>query len=484
MSEQTVHELAAERKAEKAEGKEGRGCSVPIWLVLAFLMTSAIGAIVVPLGVIFVGTSQRSLNSLSTTTVQLVLRTASEGIISLLATTSGTLEGLVNSTYFGNDFTSSMGNVRGSPTLVPTLAKALNSHSFISAVVCSQPGQTAIGPAGPYTNRTNVQVIAGVAPGATGRSSIALFADPSTGAFVRMGMLDPVTYAIVRDEQINPLGVAGDGDVALKNMLSSTPSVEPYFEMSFYKNYWRSPDGVGRTTPDFACSVGSLVDASITVVLNSIKVTDNTIIMLMDESGLLLSTNRNNSISIPLSTTFSRVTPDLSPNSEVAAIGKGVSELYGGFASIPAVPAGNLTAVNQIRLGDGKTWFVSSSGFSVKGQKFTLVVSFPRSDMFAELDQAAMTGIIIASSVASVGVVLIGLLTFLSLRPLQRMASSMNQLTKFDFSSLENGQLRSRSPMTEIREVETVFNMMVVAFATAIRKNRALANGASSKTSY
>ncbi|KAJ3103576.1 hypothetical protein HDU97_009996 [Phlyctochytrium planicorne] len=486
--EQSIQELAAERNAERGK-KEGRGLSVPIWVVMSLLMTAAIGAIVIPLSVILVGTSNKSLNTLTTTTVQLVLKTASEGVSNFLTGTVDTMEGLTNSSYFTNDFTTNIYNIKTSGQIIPAIGKALNSHDFISAVVCTQPGQTAIGPTGPFTNRTNLQLVSTSTP--AGKTTVAFYNDQTTGGFVHLAALDPINFSILKDTQINPVGVTGEGDVALKNMLSSSPSVDPYFDisfiktsfgsfwqMSFYKNFWRTASDSGKTVPDFACSVGSLIDASITVFLNSIKVTDNTIIMLMDSNGFLLSTNRNNSISIPSTTvngSFVRVTPDMSPNDDVSKVGKGLMGLYGSIDKIPLDGITTNTPVNQVNIA-GESWFLSSSGFTVKGQKFGLVVAFPRSDMFANLDKAGTTVVIIAIVVAVIGVMFTTLSTYFALRPLQKMSQSMKQLTKFDFSSLESGSLTNRSLMTEIRGVETAFHDMVVGFAAAIRKNRALMN--------
>ncbi|KAJ3098786.1 hypothetical protein HDU96_010943 [Phlyctochytrium bullatum] len=501
--EQTVKELAAERRAERGE-KQARSCSIPIWLVLIFLMTAAIAAIVVPLSFVFVGTSNRSINSLTETTSQLVLRSATSEVSKFLEATAETLENLVNSTYFDNDFTAAISTpgvgVRNSSTLIPAMAKSLNSQPFISAVVCAAPGQTAQGPAGPFTNRTNVQLISAVGiPGTTGKATIAIIGEPTTSPFLSMAMLNPSNYAILKETQMGPISVSGETDTALKNMLSASPATAAYFDityinttlskfwqMSFYKNVWRSPENAGKSAPDFSCSVGSLVDSSISVVLNTIKPTANTVLMLLDEENLLLSTNRNNSIAAnETSTAPRRVLPADSPNPDVAQVGKGILDVFGSYSKLPRGSAANAeSTINQVKLADGKMWFLSSAGFAVRGQQFTLVVAFPRSDMFDALDKASILGIIIASSVSVGGVLLMALLTFLSLRPLHKMAQAMEQLTRFDFSSLENGGLKSRSPMTEIRHVENTFNEMVVGFATAIKKNRALAQGNSSASTH
>ncbi|KAI8841252.1 hypothetical protein BC829DRAFT_435796 [Chytridium lagenaria] len=133
--------------------------------------------------------------------------------------------------------------------------------------------------------------------------------------------------------------------------------------MSYYKNFWRTLSNTGTSTPDFACSVGSIIDSSITPFLDSIRVTDNTI--LIDDANLLLSTNRQD----PISINQTRVTPDNSPNAEVSKVEKGIMYLYGSFWGIPK---GNETEVRQVRLG--------------------YAVGFPRSYMFSSVDQAGWTG--------------------------------------------------------------------------------------------
>ncbi|KAJ3118675.1 hypothetical protein HDU96_010005 [Phlyctochytrium bullatum] len=482
-------------------------------------MVLAIGSIVVPVTIVFLEGSRRSVNTLTENTVQLLLRSAAAEVSTFLDDTADILESVTNSTYFARDFEAALTGkgIRASADLMPFLARMLNSKQYISGIICQNSGPMVMGPMGPYSDKTVLQVISLVTfpqnlrmmlsgrgitlpsflQDYTGKVTVAIITEPSTSLFIKFAILDPVSYDIAMEFPIGPVGLENpNNDVGLRNMLSSTPSTTPYFDTtfinvtslssqfwqsSFYRNVWRNPANVGKTRPDFVCSVGSLVDSFITPLLDTIKPTEHTVLMLLDESNLMLSTNKNASVYVYDATksgnaAMTRVLPDMSPNSEVANVGNGIVSLFGGYDSLPrkSPTVSSDIVVNQVNLADGKPWFISSAGFTVKRQKFTLVVAFPRSDIFATLDTAYRNAIIIASTVATAGVIFIAGMTILTLRPLHRLARAMKQLTKFDFSSLENGGLAQRSRFREIQDVESVFDEMVVAFAAAIRKNKML----------
>ncbi|KAJ3186852.1 hypothetical protein HK101_009462 [Irineochytrium annulatum] len=449
-------------------------------------MTASIAGIVVPMALIFAWNSNASLNDVTTIAIQLAATEASQGVRGAIASTTQILDALMASPYFSKDFMTHVADIKSSAGVIPAMMTGVRTFDYISALVCSTPGSTAVGPYGPYTNRTNVQAVyASMAPGGP-KQPMVILQDQTTGASVTVNLLSPDYGAVLTSINIGPARLSNGGDVLLANQLSSTPAVEPFFDItylnatgtafwqiSYYRNHWVDKTKAGTTVPDFGCSIGFQIDASLTVYLNSMRVTNNTILMLMDTSGLLLSTNRPDSIASSTNATV-RVTPDASPVTAISLVGRALLSTYGSYSSLPT---SNASTVLQQRFADGTEWFLSTTSLTVSGDQLTFVVAIPRSDLFAQMDAGERRGVIVASAVACLGLIITGLMTFFALRPLQRMATSMRKLTKFDFSFLENGVLNKRSPLKEIREVETVFDMMVKAFAGAIRRNKTLMGG-------
>ncbi|KAJ3329523.1 hypothetical protein HDU76_007729 [Blyttiomyces sp. JEL0837] len=186
--------------------------------------------------------------------------------------------------------------------------------------------------------------------------------------------------------------------------------------------------------------------------------------------------------------TITRVTPDQSPVREVALLGNGLLAQYGSYGNLesqtPDLSKSSNAWLNIIQrnLDDGQPWYMSAAQFTVKNISFTLVVGFPRADLFANVDRAEKNGIIVACVIAVVGVIFTVAIIYLSLRPLHRLCVNMKELTKFDFSSLEQGGKQRYSILAEIREIETVYLTMVLAFASALKRNKALTGGVGQRT--
>ncbi|KAJ3097382.1 hypothetical protein HDU96_000411 [Phlyctochytrium bullatum] len=528
MTEQNIDQLAKERKAEKGEKESKFAIAIPIWrsrdpentnaetpqqVLIILIISGAIVAIVAPMATTFLGTSRSSIGDISTISIQGAVSQAAQGVSNAISTTVQVLDQMYSQPFFPAEFTNSAFNVAASSTLFPAILRGLRTFDYISALVCCNTGPTATGPFGNFTNNTNLQALwtpflpgmngvktAGIIYGGNvflavlrARGLLIMFflscpfsppthADPSTGG-MNMLLVYNSNFSVITRTPIGPRRVQPLSDLVFYDLMSANPSRDPYFgvtrivngntsffQMSYYRLFW--PANGAR--PTMGCSIGYIIDDALTPLLNSIRVTPNTIVMLIEKStGLLLATNRQDSIAL----NGTRVTPDRSNNTEVRVVGRGLMELYNN--NISQVTNVSLLAnpVVQRRLDDGQEWFLSSNIINVRGTEFMVSVGFPRSDMFSQIDAAERRGLIIAICVAVAGTLVTGAATFLALRPLYFMAISMKQLTKFDFSSLENGALDRRSFMYEIRQVETVFDQMVVAFAGAIKKNKALIQG-------
>ncbi|KAJ3307342.1 hypothetical protein HDU76_004654 [Blyttiomyces sp. JEL0837] len=106
-------------------------------------------------------------------------------------------------------------------------------------------------------------------------------------------------------------------------------------------------------------------------------------------------------------------------------------------------------------------------------QVYKMIMITPQVDFYGATEQSkkavVMTGILCV-----VGVIIVAVAAFFAVLPLRRMAKSMEQLTKFDFTVLEGGKLESKSLITEYNRVESTFLVMVKAFEASIRANRQL----------
>ncbi|KAJ3199300.1 hypothetical protein HDU67_002917, partial [Dinochytrium kinnereticum] len=298
MADQDIGSLAAERKAEKGQ-KEKFSLAVPIWVVLITLMTGAIVAIVAPMGSIFVGTSKTSIGDLSTITIQVASTQAAQGVETAISNTARVLDQLLAIPYFPNDFIRNQYNIMASPTLVPSLLQSLRTFDFISALVCTTPGSTVIGPFGPFTNNSNVQALYTPFLSRNGTKTIALiYADPSTNATNQLVAYAPDLTTVTQRSFAGPKGVATARDFLFTDFYAARQPIEPYFgltfintsgvsfwQMSYYKHYYVP----SSSQPAFGCSIGYIIEDALVPFLNSVRVTNNTIVVLIEKlSGLLV----------------------------------------------------------------------------------------------------------------------------------------------------------------------------------------------------
>ncbi|KAJ3299454.1 hypothetical protein HK104_008810 [Borealophlyctis nickersoniae] len=168
------------------------------------------------------------------------------------------------------------------------------------------------------------------------------------------------------------------------------------------------------------------------------------------------------------------------PDAAIVEVGKALQALYGNVTAVPVNSEEVLMANYDM---NGEPWFICTRYFSTPPFNWVLVVAIPRKDFFSRIDTAQKTAIIVAVAVAVVGAVVVSLAAFAALRPLHSLASSMKQLTMFDFSSLEGGILDNRSLILEIRHLQETFSSMVSAFSVSIKKDRSLMTGASGSQS-
>ncbi|KAI8839293.1 hypothetical protein BC829DRAFT_403908 [Chytridium lagenaria] len=472
--DQNINVLAAEKRAENPSVKS---FSVPIWVVLIFLMTGVIVTIIVPIALLFVDSSTNTISYLTSVAIPLAATKAIDSVETSILNKINVLQSLIRQPYFLQDFIANKNNISASPTAFLAMLRSVRLLDYFTMRCETIPvsPEPAFGPFGPYPNNTFVAVGYTTLFATVGmKRMIVLYADPSTGGSSRLE-----TYA--QDFTLIDKRFTGSPAPDLMGVYAKLrrPNVQPYFEvlsvtrstgdgfseLGYYEAlYLSTPD-----IPTLLCSSSLNIQETFVPMLKSAQITENTVVIFAERStGLLIATNDIKSSYF----NNTRMRPDLSPNRQVSLIGKGIITLYG---SLSNVPDGEIS-VRQVRLDDGREWFVSTQVIHVKGTEFVLSLGFPRTDMFSIIDAAKQQSIVIASLISAIGILILSVLSYVSLRPLHHMAVSMKQLTQFDFSVLENGGLERRSHMMEIREVEATFDTMIMAFAAAVREGKEVAS--------
>ncbi|KAJ3185806.1 hypothetical protein HDU85_001174 [Gaertneriomyces sp. JEL0708] len=228
----------------------------------------------------------------------------------------------------------------------------------------------------------------------------------------------------------------------------------------------------------YACGFSFNVEQALTPLMKTLRPTTNSKIFLMERAtGYLIASDTPGSTYETLDALlnqYKRFQPHQSTDAETAAVGTALRDYFDGYSNIPSSTT-EITRFEQKI--NSKKWIINLESVAADPSEWILVVAMPRADFFGNVDKTRKTSVGIAAGIGVLGAVLSAILSFIVLRPLARLAHSMKQLTKFDFSSLEGGALDARSHILEIRKLQQTFSTMVNAFAAGIRKNKALVGG-------
>ncbi|KAJ3121411.1 hypothetical protein HK098_003672 [Nowakowskiella sp. JEL0407] len=240
---------------------------------------------------------------------------------------------------------------------------------------------------------------------------------------------------------------------------------------------------------------GSAFNTSRTLPAAFKKVTPSTEtrIFLADLKGAIISTN----LDVPNIKNESFVTPSNFDDPIIKEIGKLISP-KGDWSEVPqmSIDATTLKANTNTKVhkeyilqSNGARWMtvVSKVQFETP-DVFYLVVAIPRKDFFGLVDSSIQQGITVSSIFAALGIVVgLGIIVGVLL-PLRKLKKNIEKVTDFDFTLLSTGGLEENSVFSEVKAVQRTFNVMVKAFAGAIRRNRELATinsgGAGTPRSY
>ncbi|KAJ3116859.1 hypothetical protein HK098_006464 [Nowakowskiella sp. JEL0407] len=228
---------------------------------------------------------------------------------------------------------------------------------------------------------------------------------------------------------------------------------------------------------------GSLFTTAYTLppIFNTVAPTPDSRVMLTDLDGRIIVTNLNGTEFPNIengkflkTTNFSdliikEIGSLLSPSStwsEIPSLSIDISSLK---------VASTLRIHQEFTLSTGSKWLVAISKVQFETPEvFFLFVMIPRRDFFEVVDGSISKGVTLSSVFSVIGFVVGVVVTVGVLFPLRKLKKNIEKVTEFDFSVLSAGGLEENSVFSEVKAVQKTFNLMVKAFAGAIKKNKAL----------
>ncbi|KAJ3326381.1 hypothetical protein HDU76_012976, partial [Blyttiomyces sp. JEL0837] len=427
--------------------------TIPAVVILVSCMLASLAAVTTPLGVTVINNSNSITDILATQIIQNVL--------------NQTLGGL---TSFFSGFTDEAVLFAGDPGITDALADidtiSDNKRNIIIAALNTfrrNPSITAMSCWLPTPNTTRPPVMIGITNQRCSKSSSELVSDKCASRVYRNATAFDVTYEISID---NTTGADVDG---IFNILSagdfiniSTPEFSNIYnpeykmwEMRFEIPYEPKEESSTnlKSSSRRICRASIEMESKMNSFLISLKPTVGSIVYLVDDAGFMAASSVSEST--VANETF-RYTASNNIDPLISSSGNKFVEEYG---SIEAVPDGYFKTVAL----DGALYILASNDFKMPFslQKYKVVVVIPRLDFYGSTEQSTHKALILVAILSCVGVTFVAGLSFLAILPLKKMESSMRQLTKFDFSVLEQGKLESTSFVLEYNIVETTFLKMV-----------------------
>jgi len=484
----TVAQLAAE--VSKKDGKKSifSRFVIPVGGLAITILLINVLAVVLPMALILTQAADRGMRELVDMTLANAAGAAMRGVQGFLDEPARVENALFGSNWaMQNDIVAIKPPItmRNSSRLVANVYAAVSTAQYITSVFCLCPDLANASalidqPASVWQNN---YLLFGFVPGPMWFQYIdwnevndGVFVQPPLG---RVNFSEP--HPLAKEMGFPPLDRSQrpfDGNPMWVRLLLPDPPKDGFWGMinipgaGIGMQYTRIRYDLTTGKPLFICTHGQFIDVTITPFLINLKPTPNTVTMLVDGSDLLVSA----SVDKAAANAVERFKADASPDPVVAGIGKAILAKVGSFAAMPKGWSSTIVV-------NGVTYFLQTDSLTISPMNLTLVVAIPRSDFFANIDSANKRSAIVTACVAVVVTTLGVVALTLMVRPLRTLTSGMEQITKFDFSILNTGILKHRSPVKEFREMETVFDTMCKAFASAIRRNRSLVSGTQQQSS-
>ncbi|KAI8799513.1 hypothetical protein BJ742DRAFT_883843 [Cladochytrium replicatum] len=229
--------------------------------------------------------------------------------------------------------------------------------------------------------------------------------------------------------------------------------------------------------PAFGASV--IVDASTITknLLSTLQPTENSKLFAISFDWKLVVSNNND---MP---TFNTTTSDFnpvvkSPDPIIAGLGAVIqAHVNGNISDLKSLTGGIFST--SLSTDASRNWYYMVQTLSLNMTvPLVLVVAIPYADFFDDIRTSQKTSIGLTAAFGCMSFLVVAAVAFGVTMPIRTLTKLMQKVTKFDFSMLEgSGGLSEENVFSEIREMEKTFNIMVKAFAAAIKRNRQMATG-------
>ncbi|KAJ1569212.1 hypothetical protein HK405_008360 [Cladochytrium tenue] len=313
--------------------------------------------------------------------------------------------------------------------------------------------------------------------------NFSLWAWPVTGLDAN-GTIQPLSFGfnIGITLGMNPAFTTTRG---LWSSLSNADGPNTYV-LSYFYGFWSgvTPSQYSPTvvsTPPSAIFMTSLSAQSLDAYLQTITLTPNGVAILVDgNSGKMVGSSVPN-ISENYPAVYTAIN---NPNPLVSAGASALAALSSPVAASNASAIAYITdrTTKHFRFAYGGDTVYCSTAWIVDDTanlSLLLMLMVPSGDFLGSVNTTMRNAIIFVVVFCvfalGVGVVISWLLT----APLRTLTESIKKATNFDFSSLQDGMLDSRSFVTEIRSLQSAFRAMMKKFAEAIQRNKSLLGGSS-----
>ncbi|KAJ3210809.1 hypothetical protein HDU67_004993 [Dinochytrium kinnereticum] len=478
----SVAELAADSKAKKEE--QGCGFHLPVAVIVMIIVIITLGAVAGPLFYILHSNAVDSVNTFGSTIMNQAVDKVVSQVQDVLFLPYSLVAMTITNLPLQRALLTNNRNLRSEVDTYFFMSSVTATSEYISGVSCaSYPNIFEEPPRPPTPGNLNMTFIGTYKR--DNKPNAALYMDWTTGP-----ILNQMNYSI-ENSAFGPSAPAF-GPLNWVNalstfeffnaMLTRPTDRSPWTSISFNQGVMIS--GVNQMFfapqypdhPAYSCSVGFENEKGIGKLFREIKVTPNSKVIMIDTlTGKVVASSVPNTVFRTIPNARSPEQYDLTNTIDTTAqlIGKTLSDVYGNYTKIPYSLE---TISRQVDIGDGQTWFINTR-YLAQPSNWMIIVAVPRSDFFGETDRASRKAIILASTVAAAGVIIAAVAAFLLMRPLYKLSKAMEMLTNLDFSALEGNILRERSFVGEVRNLQITFSTMCKAFASGIRRNRALAGG-------
>ncbi|KAJ3408137.1 hypothetical protein HDV05_005137 [Chytridiales sp. JEL 0842] len=480
-----VEDLAGKKDSDAQKFK----IRLPIVVLLTFLLVGCVAAVAIPLGVIAFEGTDRITSTLTESLIKTVMDQTSQSVNHFLGTVADLTTLTCKGPALQEFFKSNWYDLMNAPALPATLTifNTMKLQPLITSLsVATFPNSTGlVPPSGSKYNVSSTNVVIqpcsfvrlpgngtcymrGAVEYKSRDSYVGRVIDSQTG-------VDLNNMTIVAGRFSNA-ALTDSLDVWYRTgnfptiMLSAYAAAFGKWTFRFQTAYQPAGDVIGSGR---ICTSSFESEVSFFNLFNRLKPTDTSVMFLYDEQGFMTGSSVNGSIGLNATARYSP-TDNIDP--VIQSVSTALFAKYGGTLNIPFNTTMDTVAVN------GNTWVVSTQMILTPyaNQPYRLVLMVPRVAFFGQSEEAFRKSLIVALSIAAAGFVAISIIGYISSVPLRRLAASIIQLTKFDFSALENGKLNTSSFVSEINDIEISFLTMVRAFAGAIRKNREISRGVGS----